>query len=180
MIIRVLRILFGKTSRKVTHSKPNVVELRSVERRVGEIKTSSKTVYVEQVREVVQNVPKTVRGKCYVVDGDTIRLGKIPIRLYGIDTPEMGDPFGNNAKWQLVGLTKGKPVTVNFTPEKSYDRFVAKCTLDDGTDLSAEMVRSGLALDWPSYSGGEYGHLEPQGVRKKLWRVNMKQGNKKC
>jgi endonuclease YncB( thermonuclease family) len=38
-------------------------------------------------------------------------------------------------------------------PELSYDRMVAECFLPDGRDLAAELVRVGLALDWPKFSG---------------------------
>jgi micrococcal nuclease len=60
----------------------------------------------------------------------------------------------------------------------SYDRTVAKCYLEDGTDLAAELVKQGLALDWPKFSGGAYRHLEPEGIRKKHWRAAAKQQGK--
>jgi endonuclease YncB( thermonuclease family) len=60
----------------------------------------------------------------------------------------------------------------------SYNRVVAVCTLPDGRDLSAEMVKAGLALDWEKFSGGKYRHLEPEGVRKKLWRCAAKHNGK--
>lgn len=44
-----------------------------------------------------------------------------------------------------------------------------------GTDREAELVRQGLALDWPKYSGGAYRQLEPAGIRKKHWRAAAKQ-----
>ena len=44
----------------------------------------------------------------------------------------------------------------------------------DGTDLSATLVAQGLALDWTRFSGGSCRHLEPDGARKKLWRVDAK------
>lgn len=66
-------------------------------------------------------------------------------------------------------------VTAEIREDVSYDRIVAKCYLPDGTDLAAELVRQGLALDWPKFSGGEYRILEPEGIRKKLWRAAAKQ-----
>ena len=75
-------------------------------------------------------------------------------------------------------MCKGKTVTAVIKPEASYDRLVAKCYLPDGTDIAAELVGQGLALDWATFSGGEYRHLEPFDARKKLWRAAMKQGRK--
>lgn len=117
----------------------------------------------------------TLTGKCYVVDGDTIRIGKVSIRLAGIDAPELEHPWGNKAKWELVNLCKGQIITAEIEPELSYDRLVATCFLPDGRDLSAEMVCRGMALDWPKFSGGKYKHLEPDGVRKKHWKAAARQ-----
>ena len=93
----------------------------------------------------------TLIGQCWVVDGDTIIINDIRIRLAGIDAPELDHPFGKQSKWALVKLCKGQIVTAHIKPELSYDRVVADCFLPDGRDLSAELVRCGMALDWPKY-----------------------------
>ena len=90
------------------------------------------------------------------------------------DAPELDQPYGKNAKWAMVRLTKGQVVTANLFSDSSYDRVVGHCVLEDGTDLSEELVKQGLALDWPKFSGGAYTEFEPEGVRKKLWRVAAK------
>ena len=119
--------------------------------------------------------PKTVTGKCYVIDGDTIAIGKTRLRLAGIDAPELDHPWGKKAKWELVRLCKGQVIRAEVQPDISYDRAVATCCLPDGRDLSAEMVKLGLALDWPKFSGGKYTHLEPDGARKKHWKAAARQ-----
>lgn len=116
----------------------------------------------------------TLKGNCYVIDGDTIVISGTKIRIAGIDAPELDHPWGKKSKYALVGLCKNKIVTAVISEEVSYDRTVAKCYLPDGTDIAAELVKQGLALDWPKFSGGEYRHLEPPGVRKKLWRSAAK------
>lgn len=68
----------------------------------------------------------------------------------------------------------GQLVTAEFVDHMSYDRLVAKCYLSDGTDLAAELVKQGMALDWPKFSGGFYRHLEPPDARKKLWRCEAR------
>jgi micrococcal nuclease len=116
-----------------------------------------------------------MRGQCWVIDGDTIVIDTRHIRLAGIDAPELDHPWGQKAKWALVALCKGQVVTARLKPELSYDRLVAECFLPDGRDLAAELVKAGLALDWPKFSGGKYRSLEPEDARKKLWRANLRQ-----
>lgn len=111
-----------------------------------------------------------------MVDGDTIVIDGLHIRLAGIDAPELDHPFGQQSKWALVKLCKGQVVTARLKPEMSYDRTVAECYLPDGRDLAAEMVKLGLAIDWPKFSGGRYRHLEAPDLRKKLWRAHIRQG----
>ena len=116
----------------------------------------------------------SVVGFCYVVDGDTITIGNTSIRLAGIDAPELDQPWGKKAKWELLALTKGQIIRAELDGSMSYERTVARCYLPDGRDLSLEMVKMGLALDWGRFSGGEYRAYEPPGIRKKLWRVAAK------
>jgi micrococcal nuclease len=114
-------------------------------------------------------------GTCFVVDGDTIVIGTYSIRLSGIDAPELDHPYGKNAKWHLVNLTKGQKITAEFHGDQTYAREVATCYLPDGRDLSAEMVKAGMAIDWPKFSGGKYRHLETPEARKLLWRADARQ-----
>ncbi len=113
-----------------------------------------------------------------MIDGDTIVINKTHIRLFGIDAPEMDQPYGKKAKWALVKLTRGQVVTANLFEDESYDRVVAHCVLEDGTDLSEELVKQGLALDWAKFSGGAYRDMETDDARKKLWRVAAKHKGK--
>ncbi len=122
--------------------------------------------------------PTVLRGRCWVVDGDTIVIDKTHIRLAGIDAPELDHPYGKQAKWAMVQLCKGQTVTARIRPELSYDRVVAECSLPDGRDLAAELVRAGMALDWPKFSGGKYKHLETPEARRKLWRADARQRGK--
>lgn len=125
--------------------------------------------------QVICSAPRILRGRCYVIDGDTIVISDTRIRLAGIDAPELDHPWGQKAKWALIGLCKGQVVTAELSQDLSYDRLVATCYLPDGRDLAAEMVRCGLAIDWPKFSGGKYGMLEPAGIRQKHWRAHNRQ-----
>lgn len=134
-----------------------------------------RTTIAVQRRTVAVNTETVIRGKAYVIDGDTIDIAGNRIRLFGIDAPELDHPFGQNSKWTLVRLCKDQTIRAVIEGELSHDRHVAKCFLDDGRDLSAEMVKVGMAVDWPKFSGGKYAHLEPPGIRKKLWRCDARQ-----
>lgn len=116
-----------------------------------------------------------LRGAAYVIDGDTIVIAKTQIRLFGIDAPELDHPFGKKAKWALVALCKGQTITAEITDVDDHGRTVAKCHLPDGRDLSAELVRQGLAIDWPKFSGGVYRDLETPDARKRLWLADARQ-----
>ena len=136
-----------------------------------------------ELRRVHPNLAQPLVGKCHVIDGDTIVINRVHIRLFGIDAPELDHPFGNKAKWAMIHLCKGQ--TIRAVPSgaariDAYERMVATCFLPDGRDLSEELVKQGLALDWPKYSDGVYRQYEPAGVRKKLWRANVRQGKKQA
>ncbi len=109
-----------------------------------------------------------LRGKCHVIDGDTIIIKRTKIRLAGIDAPELDKPWGQKSKWEMVNICKGQEITAELTGETSHDRLVGICYLPDGRDIGAELIAKGLALDWARFSGGRYRHLEPRGVRNKL------------
>lgn len=136
---------------------------------------SRRYVKVSRQRKLSPLTPSVMQGQCWVIDGDTIVINKTRIRLAGIDAPELDHPFGNQSKWALVKLSRGQVITAHIKPELSYDRLVAECFLPDGRDLAAELVKSGLALDWPKFSGGKYSHLETQDARRKLWRADARQ-----
>jgi endonuclease YncB( thermonuclease family) len=110
----------------------------------------------------------TLRGRAYIIDGDTIAIKRTKIRLAGIDAPEIDQPYGQKSKWEMVRICKGQEITVVMHGETSYDRQVGTCYLPDGRDIGAELVKQGLALDLACFSGGKYRGLEPDGARRKL------------
>ena len=87
----------------------------------------------------------------------------------------MDHPYGKNAKSALLKLCQGQRVRAVFDGSSSHERNVATCYLPDGRDLSAEMVKLGLAIDWPKFSDGKYQGLEVDGIRRKLWRFDARQ-----
>ncbi|MEJ8311645.1 thermonuclease family protein [Agrobacterium larrymoorei] len=163
-IYRILFRLLFRRKRTPTRRKESLVIISAPE-----------AVLPPKVDSQASVPAKMLQGKCWVVDGDTIVIDKTHIRLAGIDAPELDHPYGKQSKWSLVQLCKGQVITAHIRPEISYDRVVAECFLPDGRDLSAEMVRNGMALDWPKFSAGKYKHLETVDARRKLWRADARQ-----
>lgn len=102
----------------------------------------------------------------HVRDGDTIEVAGVPIRFDGVSAPELDEPYGDQSKNAMRGLVAGQQVRCELTGAKTYDRFVGTCFLDDGTNLSAEIISMGLARDCPRYSGGRYREYETERSRR--------------
>ena len=106
-------------------------------------------------------------GVTKVRDGDTIEVGKIPIRLNGVSAPEMKEPLGHQSKSFMVDLVMGKRLRCELDGTKTHDRWVGICYLN-GRDIGAAVIGVGLALDCPRYSGGRYGDFEQPGARERI------------
>ncbi len=104
----------------------------------------------------------------YLLDGfngDTIRIGERRIRFDGIDAPERGKSCGSLDIYGTAGealrtLIGSQPVscTITDTPDQ-HEREIAQCSVG-GVDINSRMVATGMARDWPRYSGGEYADEE--------------------
>ena len=159
---------FFAPSRKVSRTSPAAGETQL--RQVVRARRSVPLPVVDRTPST-----RTLKGKCFVIDGDTIIISGTKVRIGGIDAPELNHPYGKKSKSALINMCKGKVVTARISEEMSYDRVVASCFLPDGTDIAANLVEKGLALDWPRFSGGAYRHLEPPDARQRLWRADAKQ-----
>lgn len=93
-------------------------------------------------------------GRPDIIDGDTFRIGRQKIRVWGIDAPDdERKPNATRALRQVLGAQ-----TLTCRPVgTSYDRVVARCTDAAGRDIAQAMVATGWALDWPKFSHGLYG-----------------------
>ena len=97
----------------------------------------------------------SLTGPARVVDGDTMRVDGIAVRLFGIDAPELaqlcgGASCGVAARAALRRLTYAKTVTCVEETRDRYKRIVARCVVD-GLDLAAAMTRAGHALAYRQY-----------------------------
>ena len=111
-------------------------------------------------------LPQTLHGPATVHDGDTIYVLGTPVRIEGIDAPELSEPAGDRSRRVMQEIIGVGTVTCTSRGQHSYKRIVAVCRRDrDHVDIGAQMVIRGAALDCAHYSGGRYSDLEPAGIR---------------
>lgn len=101
-------------------------------------------------------------GFASVIDGDTIRLGNLKIRLWGIDAPELHQSLGVPAKAFLEDTVAGKEIRCLPDGSISYDRVVAKC-LVDGQDIGELIISAGHAKPYCKFSGDFYNQAAENG-----------------
>ena len=102
-----------------------------------------------------------ISGVPLVVDGDTIDIGAVKIRLEGIDAPETdqmcldqeADTWrcGIAARDRLAEHIEKRSIDCNPRGTDRYGRTLAVCSVA-GEDLNAWLVREGLALAFIRYS----------------------------
>lgn len=98
---------------------------------------------------------ETLEGRPILIDGDSIVVAGKPIRLWGIDAPEMNTRAGYLAKRYLRTIIEERPVRCIDEGMRARSEIMAKCYIGD-VDLGEIMVLSGHARDWPQYSKGYY------------------------
>ena len=97
-----------------------------------------------------------------ISDGDSLRSGKLRIRLFGIDAPEKKQQCtdADGAKWDCgTAAQKALTALVSSAPQlhcdlidvDRYGRVVMRCFAGK-TDLGAALVQAGLALAYRQYS----------------------------
>lgn len=114
------------------------------------------------------DTPARIVGTASVMDGDTIDVGVVRIRLHGIDAPETGQPCGtaDGGEWQcgtaasyrLSELIEGQPVECEALDRDQYGRVIARC-FHNGIDKNALLVEEGLAWAYLQFSD-DYAELE--------------------
>lgn len=133
-----------------------------------------------------------------VIDGDTIKIyaddKKIyTIRLYGIDTPERGQHYYNEAKEALQKFILSKDVLVYYTKNGIYGRIIGKIYYN-GKYINQDMIHNGYAWYYEKYAKNNISLKEAQDSAIKLkagiwsqekpippwkWRKGERNNNKK-
>ena len=127
-------------------------------------------------------------SKIEVIDGDTIKINGIKIRLFGIDAPEENQickknwlsinffTFTKNYYCGKVSTTKLKKFISNKQVKcignqlDKYNRLIAICYLEN-KDMNMWLVRNGLAVSYKKYST-KYSYQEKMAQKEKigLWQ----------
>ena len=84
-----------------------------------------------------------------IIDGDTFVSGETRIRLYGMDTPEIGEKCADEATERLRKLA-GDTVRVERGPRPTdvYGRSLAYVYTESGLSIDELLVKEGLAEAW--------------------------------
>jgi endonuclease YncB( thermonuclease family) len=117
-------------------------------------------------------------GRVSVVDGDTLELHGLRIRLAAIDAPEARQtcelsgkawPCGRRAAFALADLVGTRSVTCRWRERDRFRRPVARCETG-GMDLGGWLVEQGWALAYRRY-GTVYVAQEDRAraARRGLW-----------
>lgn len=129
------------------------------------------------------NVGPDPFGVLEVIDGDTVDVGGIRVRLFGIDAPEIGQactdergvawPCGDWAAAQVAELYQGDSADCAALDTDRYGRTVARCAVQ-GLDIGAILVGAGLATAYRDYSD-EYVLAETaaKSARLGIWAGDM-------
>ena len=113
------------------------------------------TILILLITALLTSYSYAIEGIVILIsDGDTITVvnkGKPEkIRLYGIDTPESKQAFGNQAKNFTYAMVYRKIVNVEPVTTDRYGRTVGIVNVD-GNSLSEELVKSGFAWVYDRY-----------------------------
>lgn len=108
-----------------------------------------------------------------VKDGNTVLISPstggafYTCKLFGIDAPEAGQPYGQEAIKELKHLVLLQTVEVTFKNTKSYTREICQIRLN-GMDVGLDMIRHGYAWANKGTNSGKYAEAEKHAREKKL------------
>lgn len=89
------------------------------------------------------------------IDGDSLRVyeknNKKILRLYGIDTPELSQSFGEVAKDHLTYLIENNDIVIESMGQDFYGRILVILYVSDGSTVQDRLLSQGLAWVYPQY-----------------------------
>lgn len=122
------------------------------------------------------------RGQPRVIDGDTVEIRGERIRLFGIDTPEIGQPWwdedgerrdaGRLSMEALSELVNGRRLSVRVLSEDQYRRSVAIVKVDR-RDIGRLLVSRGWAFASPGSNRYRRTQASAKRQKKGLWRGEL-------
>jgi endonuclease YncB( thermonuclease family) len=127
----------------------------------------------------VQGMELRIVGIATVIDGDTIEIRGIRIRLFGIEAPEGTQDHrrSDGARWDcaqqatfaLENYLRNRPVVCIRRDVDRYGRLVCRCSVS-GDDVNAWLVRNGWAVAYTQYSRDYVKEeAEARAARRGIW-----------
>ena len=112
---------------------------------------------------VLPAAAETIAGEARVIDGDTLAIGAVHVRLFGVDAPEHDQTCdrdgrtwdcGRDATRALTALVGKVRLVCEVQDRDRYGRAVSICAAG-GTDLAEALVEQGagsnlVSLKWPT------------------------------
>ncbi|CDO46901.1 nuclease [Bartonella henselae] len=140
-------------------------------------------VYIEYTKKYSQKASLIsklpIEGNALIIDGDSLMVSSIMIRLAGIDAPEMKQFCGTKkvlyacgleAKKYLEKLIANQPVICHWYKKDKYGRILATCKTKQVRNINATMVQNGWAVSYYDYPQEEQ---EARKKRKGIWQSNF-------
>ena len=134
---------------------------------------------IVQIVTVPKEQPRQGATVVGFTDGDTIKVlidgREQRIRLYGIDTPEKRQAFGQEATEAIKQIVTGKEIEIKIMDTDNYGRSVAM-VYADGQSVNELMVKGGHAWVYPKYCKDEVcskwqaSEDEAKNAKKALWK----------
>ncbi len=98
---------------------------------------------------------KKFAGIGAVIDGDSIKVGKNEVRLFGLDAPEYSQTCfdatqneyscGKMSREFLVNFAQGKEIECIYAQMDKYNRFLSKCFVDKAS-INEAIIKNGMAV----------------------------------
>jgi micrococcal nuclease len=106
-----------------------------------------------------------VEGRARVIDGDTVVVSGVTVRLKGVDAPEPADKYGQEATAGMRAIA-GDWLSCELTGEKTRKHEVGYCVNAAGQDIGQEIIAQGLALACPFYSDRYVAFEKPEALER--------------
>lgn len=124
------------------------------------LRPGADSAHAEAGRVPAEAAVDRLEGVGRVIDGDTLDVGSVRVRLHGIDAFERNQTCdGPRGPWAcgaaatsaLKSRAEGRALVCEVLDTDRYGRKVSRCELD-GVDVAEALVANGLAMAYRRYS----------------------------